>query len=502
LLRIARILYLFHELVQLIGSVLQSVPVVLWTVVMLSGFLYIGAVFVGTIIFPEIPLASDSMEKFPDLMQSSITLLQCATFGNWGDIGKNLADDVGSKWCYAFIAFFSLYVGLGVMNLTTGVVVQASFSVVAKLEDDRKKKALAEMKVAAVSATDRMHRFFKDKEERRKSEAIHDRVRKLRMYMKVWKLVHEALIAKTDLRPKEKEHTDAGQLRSGSTMGTIEEEAEEDDVVLDDQTMSRALSLENYEGDWRTDGGGTKSSMPDGMIQVDRSQKLHPIDELVGDIVDDFNGDTKMLMHRPVDDSVLSTTQFWYIMKDPLFLRDIKACDIRPDQVLMLFQKLDSMSQGCIAVEDFVEGLNRMKKAVQGVDVSSAKSTARRMHITANAMNMDASQLHECFLRIVSDLRGITLTGSEKQLEDALDARPSEKGDRDEENLAIHAQDLLLTEENRRMRMKINKLEDAIERRVAIGEKNGDQFVGAMVGIEVGDSEEELSITSAKSGLD
>merc|ERR1719482_2429956 len=243
---------------------------------MLSGFLYIGAVFVGTIIFPEIPLASDSMEKFPDLMQSSITLLQCATFGSWGDIGKNLADDVGSKWCYAFIAFFSLYVGLGVMNLTTGVVVQASFSVVAKLEDDRKKKALAKMKVAAVSATDRMHRFFKDKEERRKSEAIHDRVRKLRMYMKVWKLVHEALIAKTDLRPKEEE---------------------EDDVVLDDQTMSRALSLENYEGDWRTDGGGTKSSMPDGMIQVDRSQKLHPIDELVGDIVDDFNGDTKMLMH-------------------------------------------------------------------------------------------------------------------------------------------------------------------------------------------------------------
>lgn len=230
------------------------------------------------------------------------------------------------------------------------------------------------------------------------------------------------------------------------------------------------------------------------------SDEPKPVFEIVGEIMEDWSAVMKVNVHTH-DASFLSAVQFWRIMRDPQFVKEIAKAEIRPDQVCMLFQKLDPMDMGCISVEDFIDGLPLIKSPVQGVDVSSAKSMSRRLHLSGKKMRLDASQLQDVFLDLVSELRGIVMIGEHKHLDEQVDNRSAHQIHEDEANITMHAKQRVLTEQNSRLRKKIERVKGHIQNRVLLAEQNGDLHMSSHVE-GLGCDEDNISITSAVSGLD
>jgi len=187
LMRLARLLYLFHELTALMGSIVMAAPVVLWTVVLLFGFIYIVAVFAETVVKPGIPIDDPIYENWSSLAETSYTLAKFALFSSWGKKGKDLANAVG-PWGFLLAMCFSFYAGLGLLNLATGVVVEAAFRVVAMDAKNQTDKLQKELKQAAEGAVDRMFRFLQSKELKRRTDAGMISRNVERNYFLLWKL--------------------------------------------------------------------------------------------------------------------------------------------------------------------------------------------------------------------------------------------------------------------------------------------------------------------------
>jgi len=192
LLRLARVLYLFHELTALMGSIIMSAPVVLWSVVLLSGFIYMNAIFVMTVIRPEIDDGDhpELLSEWKDIRECMITLAKLTTFQDWGGKGERLAEALGPGG-YFFVLAFVMYAGLGLMNLTTGVIVEAAFRIVSRntiLELEEKNKIL---RSSAEEAVDKVYRRVTMANERRKADVKSAHVKLLRNVFLLWKYGHK-----------------------------------------------------------------------------------------------------------------------------------------------------------------------------------------------------------------------------------------------------------------------------------------------------------------------
>jgi hypothetical protein len=189
LLRLARVLYLFHELTALMGSIIMSAPVVLWSVVLLAGFIYMNAIFAMTVIRPEIDDGDhpELLSEWKDIRECMITLAKLTTFQDWGGKGKRLAEAIGPVG-YFFVLAFVMYAGLGLMNLTTGVIMEAAFRIVSRntiLELEEKNKIL---RSSAEEAIDKVYRRVTMANERRKADVKSAHVKLLRnvFLLEVW----------------------------------------------------------------------------------------------------------------------------------------------------------------------------------------------------------------------------------------------------------------------------------------------------------------------------
>merc|ERR1712226_1679415 len=74
--------------------------------------------------------------------------------------------------------------------------------------------------------------------------------------------------------------------------------------------------------------------------------------------------------------------------------------------MLMVFQKLDVVNAHAVAVDDFMEGLMRMRQDVQGLDVASAKSLMRMLVRDIAVVKRNCKNLYSCGIHTVERLRG------------------------------------------------------------------------------------------------
>merc|ERR1712100_569841 len=99
--------------------------------------------------------------------------------------------------------------------------------------------------------------------------------------------------------------------------------------------------------------------------------------------------------------------------------------NIRVDQVLTEYQKLDVASRGNVDVNEFVTGVLRMKESVQGMDVAAAKSWTRRICADGIGLAKNSSECRHCLMRTIESLRGIMVVRERKQ--DRLDSAEKER---------------------------------------------------------------------------
>jgi len=455
LLRLARLLYLFHDLTALIDSMIMSGPIVLWSVMMLTCIVYLSAIILDATLrmdntvrqeVEDDPYLSRKWCRLTDIM---LSLTKVTTLANWGFETEALADKVGSGIYVFIIAFFTVN-SLGVMNLVTGVVVQAAFRVVASDNDFTRQRLLAEMKSAVVAAKDKVFAQVKLNEDRRKKDSDTALRWKLMNYFRLWKAVVKESKG-TDDSPAKGKNKATGNEQNGRPF-ELDQEADFD-------VRSRA--------------------------------------DIEHDIMQAWLVDVR-LAARPVDEGVITARELRMLLSNRKFMRSIKRAGLRPDHVVMLFQKLDTMHQGRVQVDEFIEGLQRMKQQVQGIDVAAAKSVMRRLYMDTSKMTTDAAMCHECFMHVVCELRGITVTGSDRHMDEEMD-----KGAQEDDEL-LEARQNLLREENRRLKFKIERVKGHIEARRRLLEAAGDTNVGYVLGRgTVKDDEDEVhSITSAATGAD
>jgi len=86
--------------------------------------------------------------------------------------------------------------------------------------------------------------------------------------------------------------------------------------------------------------------------------------------------------------------------------------------VLTVFHKMDVRCDGRVQVDEFIEGLLRVKQQVQGIDVAVAKSWMRRVVGMSKILGSEARDLQAGFVYAVERLRGIHTVSREAEDED------------------------------------------------------------------------------------
>lgn len=202
----------------------------------------------------------------------------------------------------------------------------------------------------------------------------------------------------------------------------------------------------------------------------------------------------------PLDRTILLPRDLWMIMEDPKLMDALEQAGLRPDLLIMLYQRLDTMSTGVVGVDEFIESLSRFKVSVQGLDVAGSKSVARGMYNDSKTMAAGAVCLNESFLDIVCQLRGIVAIGADRNTSEG-EANWEESG----EDLVKEAEMRILSEQNRRLEAKIKMSLIHVSERVRLAEQSGDTHCNHVVGNLMGDGEydeDNISIDSVQTGRD
>jgi len=116
------------------------------------------------------------------------------------------------------------------------------------------------------------------------------------------------------------------------------------------------------------------------------------------------------------------------LLNDEALIQKLQSAQIRVDQVLMIFQKLDVFESGSVKMNEFIEGLMRMKQRVEGIDVATAKSWARRIVEESFTLQKDAKECNTCFRQIIESLRGVKFVDAEQKVEQQVHLQGATQG--------------------------------------------------------------------------
>lgn len=159
---------------------------------------------------------------------------------------------------------------------------------------------------------------------------------------------------------------------------------------------------------------------------------------------------------------ILHFEELQSLLEDKQFFEKLQKAQLRVDQVLNVFQKLDIGGKNQVRVQDFVEGLLRLKQRVQGIDVAAGKSWMRRLVLESHGLAYTASTMQQTTLAIVEQLRGVQVLEPEATGEGEGEPRAADK-----QRATKQAEQQLIEQTNIRMRKKIAKVKAEVERRRA-----------------------------------
>lgn len=487
ILRMARILYLFHELQALSSSMLKAGPVVLWAGVIVSGLCYVGSVALASLLPKSVHDDPDLSPKWGGIIEAYYSLLTIVSYSDWGNKFQALANFAG-VWVYAFAICFIAIAALGVANLITGVVVQSAFQHVQDESNLTLRRTQTELKAVFDTVKDKMYLDLAIDSKHRIEEAYWATRRLVRDFFQAWKLIIQKQIQEKRWR--------ADHPGSAALMQKKEEEAaavagdaagpEDDD---DDDDDSDDNSDDKEEGMMAMMTG--MMSMSDEPPVIDTGQKNRflvqhctptTLEEVIEDI-QELMSDPVHMDARKLKKHVIGSRELMRILMKPAFLEAIAHAGLRTDQFVMLFQRLDALDLGYVYTEEYCQGILRLRQPVMGIDVSCVKSSMRRLYSELHVLESNSLCIHDHFLNVAFDLRGAVPWGSDRP----FDEHAMAENERHEE----HQHDVILEElhrdadmENRTLTRKYLSLQKYLENMAAELKAEGDQYAEVSVGLD------------------
>ncbi|CAJ1381966.1 unnamed protein product [Effrenium voratum] len=111
----------------------------------------------------------------------------------------------------------------------------------------------------------------------------------------------------------------------------------------------------------------------------------------------------------PVDRALVTIRELNYLLQDRAFARSLDLIGLRPDQALMVYQKLNLTNTERVKVHDFMQAIMRMKRPVQGLDVAVAKSLMRRLVLEVEELATNSVRCQDCFRAVSEQLREVDI---------------------------------------------------------------------------------------------
>jgi len=120
-----------------------------------------------------------------------------------------------------------------------------------------------------------------------------------------------------------------------------------------------------------------------------------------------FIKDSELEDLTQVDRNLITIRELNYLLSDRMFARSLELIELRPDQALMVYQKLNLTNNERVKVHDFIEAIMRMKRPVQGLDVAVAKSLMRRLILEVEDLATNSVRCQDCFRGVAEKLREV-----------------------------------------------------------------------------------------------
>ncbi|CAE7493562.1 CACNA1H [Symbiodinium sp. CCMP2592] len=111
----------------------------------------------------------------------------------------------------------------------------------------------------------------------------------------------------------------------------------------------------------------------------------------------------------PVDPTLVTMRELNYLLQDKRFAKSLELIGMRPDQALMVYQKLNLTNTERVKAFHFIEAILRMKRPVQGLDVAVSKSMMRRLVLEVESLATNCIRCQDCFRSVSEKLREVEI---------------------------------------------------------------------------------------------
>eukprot|EP00927_Polykrikos_kofoidii_P033367 TRINITY_DN28212_c0_g1_i1.p1 TRINITY_DN28212_c0_g1~~TRINITY_DN28212_c0_g1_i1.p1 ORF type:complete len:1328 (-),score=144.64 TRINITY_DN28212_c0_g1_i1:411-4256(-) len=126
-------------------------------------------------------------------------------------------------------------------------------------------------------------------------------------------------------------------------------------------------------------------------------------------------------MRSRADMNDLNLEEFKMLLRDPKVAHSFLRADMRVDQALVLFQKININESGRVSISDFLAVFEEWRGPSRYLDVSNARSLLRQVAHENVALQCNARNARSCLTGVVEALRGISLGASNSSSCDGKD---------------------------------------------------------------------------------
>lgn len=295
-------------------------------------------------------------------------------------------------WSIIFFLFFSMVCGLGIINLLVGVMVLAGVKVIQSENSRSQFELLVKTKRELIRVKDlvfakmRVRHKVKLKEHQKETR----RLRKRSALSEGTAVEKNQKVGEKDKKKKKK--TD----RAEENVDTALRISTKGFVRNASFTLGRFKNAYSGRSDGGDDEGDSKEEAHDQEPDIDLS------------FSEDSDSSSSNRDFDVADErKLISMHELKIMLCDPKLANTLKTAGIRMEQVLLVFRKLDVRDANHLDLDEFIEGLMRMKEEVQGVDIAAGKSSMRRLVNEVVLLRTELRSLRQVYTGVVKRLRDV-----------------------------------------------------------------------------------------------
>eukprot|EP00928_Gymnodinium_smaydae_P049189 TRINITY_DN3299_c0_g1_i1.p1 TRINITY_DN3299_c0_g1~~TRINITY_DN3299_c0_g1_i1.p1 ORF type:complete len:1386 (+),score=298.14 TRINITY_DN3299_c0_g1_i1:317-4474(+) len=370
LLRFLRVLYLFRPLWYLTVGFASCFELLCWALLTLLSITYLSAIVM-------VSLAEGGSEDSPwrSLDGSMLRLLRIATYDNWVPLlrdAEQLFTGAG-----VFLVVYMTITSLGLVNLAIGIMVDTAFSLV---NSDREHIQSEQIDLASkelAEAEERAHKEVHKDPRHRHHHHHHHHHGHYEDDGSHHHHHHDGQHAGADA-PTSPMRSDSAVAGLGGSMTSEPDpfeasttDSSDEDYIDEEEEVAGAAATARFERTLTSFGAAGRSAPPhearEGMIGILEMEKL------------------------------ATDPQLWNVLR-PL--------QIRVDHLSAVFTKLDIYGQQRVPSTALADGLLRLREQFEGIDVSAAKSWARRIFGATQSLTKESCDFRECLERMTQAANG------------------------------------------------------------------------------------------------